>query len=146
MNDVEILRGNHRFLALNGDFAKILQGEWRDHDHVVKGLTVKQFHDDVGTIDIDASVVNGDDVRMIDRAESLGFLDEPLAGAFFVREVLVRQKPLDRNFPVQVLIVSTVNRTDAPLAQFSFDLVAVFAHNECKFHCRHDSSRCNVKK
>jgi hypothetical protein len=69
VNQVEVLCGNECFLGLQGEFPEIGPGEWGLPDDVIQGFACDEFHDDVGAFFVAAEVMDGNDVRMLERSE-----------------------------------------------------------------------------
>ena len=88
VDQIEFLGGDERLLGLHGEFAEIRPGERSALDEFVERLAADEFHHHVGAVLVGADVVNGDDVRVLERGERAGFLDE-LAGGFLLQRRIV---------------------------------------------------------
>ena len=86
-------------------------------------LALDALHDDEVHPVAGADVVDGDDVRVVQRAGRLGFLNEALfAGGI---SDLVGGQDLDRHRAVQVGVVGLVNHTHAAFTELRYDPVVV---------------------
>ena len=75
------------------------------------------------TPDIRSDVVDGDDVRMVERARRLGLLNEALL-ALRIGDLVVRQH-LDGDDTIEVCVAGLVDHTHPALAELRFDSVAI---------------------
>ncbi|MFT6863234.1 MAG: hypothetical protein ACJAVK_001795 [Akkermansiaceae bacterium] len=66
MNKIEFLGRDESLLTLNGKLPEIIPGEDATLHHFIDGSSGQKLHNDIRAVLIDASVINGDDVRMLD--------------------------------------------------------------------------------
>ena len=89
-------------------------------------LAVDPLHDDERALLVDAVVVDGDDVRMVERGGSLRLLAEP-AAELRVAPVLGTEE-LDGNVAVQLGVMGPVDGGHATLAQELHEAIAAPEH------------------
>src|SRR5438034_857399 len=93
-------------------------------DAVLQRLPFQQLHGDEGLTLVLPYVVNGTNVRMVQRGCGAGLALEAI-DRIFVREQYLRQE-LERNGPVEPRVHRFVDYSHAPAAQQRFDLVMTY--------------------
>ena len=90
VNQVEFLRRDQRLLGLERHFPKVGPSQRCPLDQFVERLAADQFHHHIRAVLIRADVVNRDDVRVLQRGQSPGFLDQLPRRFFQQRWIILR--------------------------------------------------------
>ena len=96
-------------------------------------LALQQLRHRIGRPVLGSEVVNGQDVRMRQRRDRLGFALEPRQRVRILRHRV--RKHLDRDVPVELPVARPVNLSHAPRAQRREDLVGPEARSSCQCQC-----------
>ena len=131
MQQVHVLRSDQGLLGLQGEFTKVLPCETGFFDHLVDRFSLQQFHHHEGTFLVEADIVNGHDVRMLQGRERAGFFCQLPGGFFFQIRAALRQDSFDRHFATQVFIVGAIDGSYATLTNFSTNFVSII-HAACR--------------
>ena len=107
--------------------AKIVFGQRAAFDDILERLALEQLHDDVGALLVAAHVINGDDVRMLERGEVARLVHE-LLGLPFRLLGRLRAHALERDFTPQVAVVGLEDGAESAVGDLAEDFVAVLAH------------------
>ena len=127
MDQTEILRGHQRFLDLQRELAEVLPGERGLGDDVIERLPGEQFHHDEWSVLVGADVVDGDDVRVLERGQGAGFLLHLAGGFLALRALKSGGDALHRDLALQCVVPGTKNGTKSTLAEFPTNFVS-FLH------------------
>ena len=76
MNHVQFVSGDQRLLALQREFPEIRPCERCILDQFIQRLARDQFHDDVWAVLIGTDIIDGDNMRMLERCQSSGLFHE----------------------------------------------------------------------
>ena len=123
VDDAAGMRGRKSTRDLRGDSGGLARrqrtGAAQDRGEI---LSVDELHDDERTAGILAVVVHGDDVRVVQRGDGLGFLPEP--GHEIGVSAVFGAEHLDRDVTIQLLVVGPVDGRHPALADRPKDAVA----------------------
>ena len=127
VDEIEFLGGDERFFRLQGELAEVCPSEGRAFDQFVESFATDEFHHHVWAVGVRADVVDGDDVRVLQRGEGPGLLDQ-LAGGFFLECGVASgdRDALDGDLAVHPRVIASINRAKSALADFSANFVAFF--------------------
>ena len=121
MYDASRMRRRERIGHLDRIVDRLLQPQPISRNQPIQGFAVDEFHGD----EIDATslvdIVDGDDVRMIERGGGAGFLDE----AMFALGIgyLCHMQDFQRDVPVQAGVAGLPDSTHSAIAQLLDDPV-----------------------
>jgi hypothetical protein len=121
MDDAFGVRGIQSVRDIDGEGKEIFGVERMAGDAVLERLAVEKFHGDEGLAVLLANVVNGADVRMIERGGGLGFALETGEGLRVARDVL-REK-FQRDETAEARVLGFVDDTHAATTEFFDDAV-----------------------
>ena len=119
MDDAGGVGGGERIGGLHGDAEAVEQFHAGARDEFVERLPVDELHDDVVAAGVFVDLVDGDDVGVVQRRGSFGFLDE--AGAAFGVGELTAGEELDGDGAVKARVAGLVDDAHAAFADFGED-------------------------
>ena len=110
VDQAEFVGRDQGFLGLKREFPEVRPCQRRVLDQFVERLAADQLHHDVGAFFIRVDVVDGDDVRVLERGESPSFLDQ-LARRFLAQlgVAFLDRDSFDRDFAVHPAIVGAID-------------------------------------
>ena len=108
---------------LNAIAKRLSDPEALGRDHLIERPPSRVFHDDEVDAGIRSDVVDGDDVRVVERACRLGLLNEALL-ALRIGDLVVWQH-LDGDDTIEARVAGSVDDTHPAFAELRFDPVAI---------------------
>ena len=124
VHDAAAVRERERRRDLGGDLGGLVRVERAfGADQVAQRPALDVLHHDEVRADFLAPVVDGDDVRVVEVRGRLRLAPEPLDERWLAREL--GEQRLQRDRPVQRLIVGEVDLGHTASGDLTFDLVAV---------------------
>ncbi len=104
-----------RVLQARRRLRDVLRGHLEGHtavavERLLKRLALDVLHHEVRHFVVPRHVEDADDVRVVERRSGAGLAQEPLQGELLIL-ALARRENLDRDFPVQVDVLSEVDGT-----------------------------------
>ena len=92
-------------------------GQWSPVDEMLQRFTVQKLHSDKSLTFVFANLVNGADIRMVQRRSSLRLALEAFEG-LMVAGYIVRQE-LESNETIEACVFGLINHTHAAATEFS---------------------------
>src|ERR1019366_7398093 len=121
MNDTDLVRPRQRVgnLCRDGDCLAEWNGTGREQ--LTHRLATNQFHGDEVRVVNATELVNGDDVRVIERGRGTGF--QLKAGQGFGLRIMVQRNRFDGDFTAQARVPGAINLAHAAGAKLLEDFV-----------------------
>ena len=100
VNQIPVLCRDESFLTLESDLSEIGNCQDTTLDHLIDGFSGEKFHDDVRAIFVHASVEDGDNIGVLQRAERGSFVEHGFGSLIKSVIALKREDSLQGHFPI----------------------------------------------
>jgi hypothetical protein len=132
VHDAALVRGRESAGDLQREVDRLARVERRPGEPRPQGLSLEELRDGVGDVALDAEIVDGEDVRMRQGGDRLGFPLEARARFRVAREMLWQD--LDRDVAIQLRVAGAIDLSHPARAQRRQNLVRAEASSGRQRH------------